>query len=55
MEVQGQHRLVDELIRLIVEKLEANRPALEKSLHSGRLSWRTRRPGKIEVNLEPRL
>ena len=45
---------VDHLIQDIVEKLEANRPVLVKSLRFGRLIWRHKN-GKTEVDLEPKL
>ena len=48
-------RTVDELIDIILKKLRANREILERSLHFGRLSWRTRKDGEIEVELEPKL
>lgn len=46
---------VERLIRTIVEKLEANRPVLARSLHFGRLSWRTTKNGEVEVDLEPKI
>jgi hypothetical protein len=47
--------LVDELIRLVNEKMEDNRPLLARSLNWGRLSWRMGKRGKIEVDLEPKV
>jgi hypothetical protein len=46
----------DHLIKVIVNKLEANRGVLERSIQHGRLSWRlTKKNGEIEVDLEPKL
>jgi hypothetical protein len=48
--------MVDHLIQAIVQKLEANRTVLGKSIHHGRLSWRVgRKNGEIEVGLELKL
>ena len=47
---------VDTLIEAIHKKLVANRSVLEKSLHYGRLNWRTgKKSGQIEIDLEPKL
>ena len=46
---------VDELIEVINRKLSGNRSVLERSLRFGRLSWRLRKNGQIEVELEPKL
>ncbi len=47
---------VDQLIKVITDKLQSNRAILERSLHHGRLSWRsTKKNGEIEVKLEPEL
>lgn len=47
---------VDSLIDAIHKKLVANRSVLEKSLHYGRLNWRTeKKSGQIEIDLEPKL
>lgn len=46
---------VDELIDVINRKLLGNRSVLERSLRFGRLSWRLRKNGQIEVELEPKL
>ena len=54
---QGQFSgaAVDRLIKLIVMKLEANKPVLAKSLGHGRITWRKQGSGEIEVELEPKL
>jgi hypothetical protein len=47
---------VDDLIKLILKKLEANRPVLMRSVQHGRVSWHfNKRSGEFEVNLEPKL
>lgn len=46
---------VDQLFDAIASKLTANRAILEKSVHYGRLSWRMKPNGQIEVDLEPKL
>jgi hypothetical protein len=47
---------VDHLIKVIVKKLEANRAVLERSIHHGRLSWRSsKKNGEIDVDLELKL
>jgi hypothetical protein len=47
---------VDQLIKVIVHKLEANRAMVERSIHHGRLSWRVvQKNGEIEVDLELKL
>jgi len=50
------NNLVNHLIEAIVQKLEANRTVLIRSLHFGRLSWRrNKKNGEIEVDLELKL
>jgi hypothetical protein len=47
---------VDQLIKVITDKLQANRPMLERSKQHGRLSWRSgKKDGEIEVDLDLRL
>lgn len=46
---------VDELIEIITRKLRENRPTLQKSLRFGRLTWREKKPGVVEVDLELKL
>jgi hypothetical protein len=47
---------VDQLIKIITDKLQCNRAVLERSIHHGRLSWRSnKKNGEIEVKLEPEL
>jgi hypothetical protein len=47
---------VDHLIKVITDKLQSNRAILERSIHHGRLSWRSsKKNGEIEVDLEPKL
>lgn len=45
-------RLVDELIRLVTERMEQNRDVVRRSLKRGRVAWRTDKNEKIEVDLE---
>ena len=48
--------MVDRLIQVIINKLEANRTVLVRSVNHGRLSWRlNKRNGEIEVDLELKL
>ena len=47
-------RDVDDLLALIGKKLQANRGILKKSISYGRLVWRSKRNGEIEVDLELR-
>ena len=50
------NELVDHLINAIVQKLEANREILLRSVNYGRLGWRrNKNNGQIEVDLEPKL
>jgi hypothetical protein len=51
----GGHRSADELTTAIVRKLEARREVLQQSLECGRLTWRRRQNGELEVKLEPKL
>ena len=46
---------VDELIVFITQKLLSNRSVLQQSLGYGRLSWRRRKNGQTEIELEPKL
>jgi hypothetical protein len=47
---------VDHLIKVITDKLQSNRAILERSLHHGRLSWRSsKKNGEVDVKLEPEL
>ena len=46
---------VDYLIESIKRKLEANRSILERSTSFGRLGWRLKKNGEIEVDLELKL
>jgi len=48
-------RLVEQLVEAIRQKLEANRGVLARSLDYGRLTWRRRQNGELEVNLEPKI
>ena len=52
-DTQGE-AAVDKLIEAMVAKLNANRGVLAKSLHHGRISWRSSN-GKVDVKLEPEL
>ena len=45
----------DELIQVITKKLINNKSVISGSLGFGRLTWRVKRNGEIEVNLEPKL
>jgi hypothetical protein len=54
-ERQSSCAAVDRLIKLIVMKLEANKPVLAKSLGHGRVTWRKQGNGEIEIDLEPKL
>ena len=49
------NREVDELINTIGKKLQANREILKKSLAYGRLVWRNKRNGEVEIDLELKL
>jgi hypothetical protein len=51
----GGRESADELISAIVRKLEAKRAVLQQSPDYGRLTWRRRQNGELEVNLEPEL
>lgn len=53
--MEERHRLVEPLLEAIKRKLEANKSVVAQSLHFGRLSWRTTKEGKIEVDLELKL
>ncbi len=53
--VDERARLVDQLVEAIKQKLEANRGVLLRSLDYGRLTWRKRRNGELEIDLEPKL
>ena len=48
-------RQVDELIDTICRKLQANREILKRSLSYGRLVWRNRKNGEVEIDLELKL
>ena len=52
---QSSEVAVDRLIDAIMEKVNANKAILAKSLGYGRLIWRQRGDGKIEIHLEPKL
>ena len=45
----------DQLIEVIVKKLIKNKTVIGGSLGFGRLTWRVRKNGEIEVDLEPKL
>lgn len=53
--MEDRHRLVEQLLEAIRTKLEANKAVVARSLHFGRLSWRTTKEGRIEVDLELKL
>ena len=54
--VSQTNDLVDHLINAIVQKLQANRGILLRSVNYGRLVWRrNKKDGQIEVDLEPKL
>ena len=46
---------VDRLIAAITGKLHAKRSVLKDSLQYGRLTWRTKKNGIIEVRLVPEI
>lgn len=46
---------VDALIETICRKLQANREILKRSLSYGRLVWRNRKNGEVEIDLELKL
>ena len=46
---------VDALIDTICRKLQANREILKRSLSYGRLVWRHKRNGEVEIDLELKL
>ena len=46
----------EELINIIIKKLQANPEVIQKSLNAGRLTWRRKKKdGMFEVRLEPKL
>ena len=45
----------DRLIEVITKKLINNKAVIKGSLGFGRLTWRVKRNGDIEVDLEPKL
>ena len=51
----GKPVTADDLIEAITVKLRRNHAILERSVHFGRLSWRSTKKGEIEVDLEPKL
>ena len=53
--LRSQPWSVDGLIEAIVAKLKTNRATLEKSLGFGRLTWRQKKDGNVEIDLEPKL
>ena len=54
--VSQTNDLVEHLINTIVQKLQANREILLRSVNYGRLVWRRNKSdGQIEVDLEPKL
>jgi hypothetical protein len=55
--MQGGRSLdvADRIISAIMEKLRAHRSLIAQSSKWGRLAWRTRKDGEIEVDLEPKV
>ena len=50
------NELVDHLINSVVQKLQANREVLSRSVNYGRLVWRrNKKDDQIEVDLELKL
>ncbi len=50
------NELVDHLINSVVQKLQANRETLSRSVNYGRLVWRrNKKDDQIEVDLELKL
>jgi hypothetical protein len=47
----SDNREVDALIDTICRKLQANREILKRSLSYGRLVWRDKRNGEVEIDL----
>jgi hypothetical protein len=54
-ERQSSGAAVDRLIEAIVAKLKDKKAVLVDSLEFGRLTWRKRKRGGFEIDLEPKL